>query len=154
MVPVPDAAEFDRLAVGVLVLCHGTFDYLHVGHKRHFQAAKALGDFLVVTLTADEFINKGPGRPIFTHDERAEMIQALRYVDMVEVCHHKTGLPMIEKFKPSIYAKGGDYTVQDKHGSLECERLAVEAHGGRLVLTEHGGFSSSMLIERLRRGIG
>lgn len=134
------------------VLSHGTFDYLHYGHLLHFQEARNLGDKLIVTITADEFVNKGPGRPIFSEDERLEMIRALRCVDHAEICREKTGLAMIRRFKPDIYAKGGDYRTQDKHGSLEVEREEVEKYGGVLVLTDHGGWSSTKLIERLRNG--
>lgn len=114
--------------------------------------AKALGDILVVTLTADAFFNKGPGRPIFNENERAFMIRALRFVDHVEICHEKTGLSMIHKYKPAIYAKGADYAVADKHGSLAMEREAVESYGGKVVLTPHGGYSSTAIIERIRAG--
>ena len=133
-----------------IVLCHGTFDLLHPGHIKHFMDAKALGDLLVVTLTADAFMNKGHGRPIFNENERAFMIRQLLCVDYVEICHEKTGLSMIHKYKPSIYAKGSDYATADKHGSLEMEREAVESYGGKLVLTPHGGYSSSAIIERIR----
>ena len=95
-------------------------------------------------------MNKGPGRPIFNEDERAAMIRALRCVNYVEICREKTGLSMIRKYRPAIYAKGADYLVVDKHGSLAMERAAVEEYGGRLVLTEHGGYSSSGIIERIR----
>ena len=117
---------------------------------QHFIDAKALGDILVVTLTADAFVNKGPGRPIFNENERALMIRQLRCVDYVEICHEKTGLSMIEKYRPHIYAKGADYAVADKHGSLEIERALAEKYGGKLVLTPHGGYSSTSIIERIK----
>src|SRR3990167_11073056 len=68
-----------------IVLCHGVFDLVHPGHIRHFQAAKALGDVLVVTVTADEYVNKGPGRPVFIQGLRAESIAALGCVDYVAI---------------------------------------------------------------------
>jgi rfaE bifunctional protein nucleotidyltransferase chain/domain len=133
-----------------LVLCHGTFDFLHYGHLRMFEAAKRLGSMLVVTLTADQYVNKGPGRPIFTQSERAYCISKSKDVDKVEVCFDKTGLPMIEKYQPDVYVKGLDYKTQDKHGSLDLERKAVEFYGGKVVILETPLSSSTGLIERLR----
>ena len=132
-----------------LVLCHGTFDLLHYGHLKMFEEAKILGSTLVVTLTADQYVNKGPGRPIFSQKERAYSIYKSRDVDVVEICFHKTGLPMIEKYRPDIYVKGQDYKTEDKHGSLDIEKRAVEAYGGKLVIIDQPLFSSSTLIERV-----
>src|SRR4051812_11419613 len=67
------------------VLCHGVFDLFHVGHVRHLKAARREGDLLIVTLTADKHVNKGPGRPVFTERLRAEMIAALEFVDFVGI---------------------------------------------------------------------
>lgn len=106
---------------------------------------------LIVTLTADQYVNKGPGRPVFTQSERAYCILKSKDVDKVEICFHRTALPMIEKYQPDIYVKGEDYKTADKHGNLDLERKAVEAYGGKLVLAEGlPTFSSTNLIERLR----
>jgi rfaE bifunctional protein nucleotidyltransferase chain/domain len=138
-----------------IVLAHGTFDLLHYGHLKMFEAAKKLGDILVVTLTADVFVSKGDGRPIFTQSERLFCIKKIRDVDQVEICHHKTGLPMIEKWKPDIYVKGEDYKRGDKHGSLGLERRAVEAYGGKVVFTEGLPMnSSSSLLDRVHESRG
>jgi bifunctional ADP-heptose synthase (sugar kinase/adenylyltransferase) len=115
-----------------------------------FEAAKRLGSMLVVTITADQFVNKGPGRPLFSQTERAYSISKCKDVDKVEICFHKTGIPMIEKYQPDIYVKGADYKTQDKHGFLAEERQAVESFGGKLVIVETPLSSSSVLIERLR----
>lgn len=133
-----------------LVLCHGTFDLFHYGHLQYLKAARRLGSWLVVSLTSDEFVNKGPGRPVFNESQRAEMIAALSIVDRVEICRSKTAIPMIEKYKPDIYFKGADYKSLDKHGYLETERLMVEALGGRLVLSDTPLFSSTKLLETIR----
>ena len=68
-----------------IVLCHGTFDLLHIGHIKHFKEAKKLGDILIVTLTSDKFVNKGPGRPHFNEGQRLEAISSLSAVDYVSL---------------------------------------------------------------------
>lgn len=133
------------------VLAHGTFDLLHIGHVKMFWKARTLGDLLVVTLTGDKFVNKGLGRPIYNEYERAEFIRSLRMIDLVEVIQDKSGLPAIEKYRPDVYCKGADYKFSDKHGALDVEREAVEKMGGQLVLLDHAGWSSSSIIERVRR---
>lgn len=116
-----------------------------------FEAAKRLGTTLVVTLTADQHVNKGPGRPVFSQDQRAYCIRKCKDVDVVEVCFHKTGLPMIEKYKPDVYVKGADYKVEDKHGSLDLEKQAVERGGGKLLIMDGLPiYSSTALIQKLR----
>jgi rfaE bifunctional protein nucleotidyltransferase chain/domain len=131
-------------------LCHGTFDLLHLGHVEMFREAKAMADEVIVTLTSDEFVNKGPGRPIFSEWERFAMIRACRYVDTVEIVRERSGISAIRRYKPDLYVKGADYLVQDKHGALDKERLLVEELGGRLYIAKHAGWSSSKLIERIR----
>ena len=68
-----------------VVLAHGVFDLLHIGHIRHLEAAANEGDFLIVTLTADKFVNKGPDRPVFSELLRAEAVAALECVDLVSI---------------------------------------------------------------------
>ena len=134
-----------------VVLAHGTFDLLHLGHTRLFAAARKLGDILVVSVTADRFVNKGPGRPIYNEHERAEMVRNVRCVDYVEIAHESTGVGMIRKLRPAIYAKGIDYLHADKNGALEQEKAAVEEYGGRLVLLDAAHIPSSELIERVAK---
>lgn len=134
-----------------IVLCHGTFDLLHIGHMRMFETAESLGDRLIVTLTADKYVNKGPGRPIYNEEERAYAIRRLRGVAQVEIAYEKTGLGMIHKHQPAFYVKGGDYRTADKHGSLEMEKAVVESYGGKLVLLDGPQWSSSAIIERVAK---
>ncbi|MBF0095968.1 MAG: adenylyltransferase/cytidyltransferase family protein [Magnetococcales bacterium] len=131
-----------------VVLCHGVFDLLHPGHMRHLQKARELGDVLFVTLTTDEHVNKGPGRPVFTGQLRAESLAALACVDHVAINGTPTAVPVIHTVQPDIYVKGQDYKVveEDLSGNISTEQEAVEAHGGRLCYTEEIQFSSSGII--------
>src|SRR5512146_3094462 len=115
----------------VVVQAHGAFDLLHLGHVRHLDAARRLGDVLIVTVTADEFVNKGPGRPVFDEQLRAEMLAALEYVDWVAVNHSPDAINAIEAIRPNIYVKGQDYQNPegDVTGKITKEREAVEAIG-------------------------
>lgn len=133
-----------------VVHAHGTFDLLHLGHVRHFQAARELGDVLVVTLTADRFVNKGPGRPVFSEAARAEMLASLEYVDWIAINYAPDAVDAINQIRPSIYVKGQDYQEPegDVTGKIIFERRAVEAHGGRIHFTDEVTFSSTELLNR------
>src|SRR3990170_4794435 len=82
---IAQIAEQLRRAGRTVVQAHGTFDLLHLGHIRHLEAARAFGDALIVTVTADRFVNKGPGRPVFRAEMRAEMLATTEYVDWVAI---------------------------------------------------------------------
>ena len=131
-----------------LVQCHGVFDLLHPGHIRHLQAAKRLGDALVVTVTPDRFVNKGPNRPAFPEVLRAESLAALGCVDLVAVNRWPTAVEAIALIRPDVYAKGRDYSdpSEDETGAIREEEEAVRAVGGRMHLTEEPAFSSSHLL--------
>jgi rfaE bifunctional protein nucleotidyltransferase chain/domain len=133
-----------------VVLCHGVFDLVHMGHVRHLEAARKEGDVLIVTVTADQFVNKGPGRPIFGQDMRAEMLAALEYVDYVGINCAADAESLLDAVMPDVYVKGSDYEnpEDDITGKISNEREAVERHGGRLVFTRDITFSSSNLINR------
>src|SRR3954469_13968655 len=88
-----------------VVQCHGVFDLLHIGHIRHFQEAKKSGQILVVTLTPDRYVNKGPHRPVFTESLRAEAIAALDVVDYVAINKWPTAVEAIQTIRPEVYAK-------------------------------------------------
>ena len=153
---IHSVADLGRLAAQArarrqrVVLCHGVFDLVHMGHVRHFEAARKEGDVLIVTLTADRFVNKGPGRPIFSEEIRAEMIAALQYVDYVGVNHAPDAEPALDTIRPDVYVKGSDYEnpEEDITGKITTERETVERRGGRLVFTRDITFSSSNLINR------
>lgn len=139
-----------RAAGQVVVHAHGTFDLLHLGHVRHLEAARKLGDILIVTVTADRFVNKGPGRPVFNGSLRAEMLATLEYVDWVGVNESPDAVSALERIAPSIYIKGQDYQNPqgDVTGKIMLERDAVERHGGRIHFTDEVTFSSTELINR------
>lgn len=133
-----------------IVHCHGVFDVLHGGHLVYFESAKKFGDVLVVTLTADKHVNKGPNRPYFTSTVRARMIAALEVVDYVCISEFSSATHVIKALKPNYYVKGPDYRdkAADVTGAIYEEEDAVKAGGGRLVFTEDETYSSSTLINK------
>ena len=133
-----------------VVLCHGTFDLLHPGHMRHLKRARQEGDILVVTLTADRYVSKGPGRPAFPEQLRAESMATLSCVDYVCIVSDATGIPAIEAIHPDVYVKGSDYkqAEQDVTGNILREKNAVELYGGQICYTDEITFSSSSLLNQ------
>ena len=133
-----------------IVQCHGVFDLLHPGHIRHFNEAKKQGDRLVVTLTPDRFVNKGPGRPVFNQDLRVETIAALESVDYVVLNDQPDAVNAIKHVKPNVYVKGKEYQDSDKDvtGKIIDERIAVEKEGGEIYFTDDIVYSSSSLINQ------
>jgi rfaE bifunctional protein nucleotidyltransferase chain/domain len=131
-----------------VVHCHGVFDLLHPGHIRHFAAARKEGDVLVVTITPDHFVNKGPGRPAFPAELRAESLAALKDVDFVAINQWPTAVETIELLKPDVYVKDQEYRdpKKDITGKIAEERSAIERIGGRMHFTEEQTFSSSSII--------
>lgn len=133
-----------------VIQCHGTFDLLHLGHVRHLEAARQFGDVLVVTVTADQFVNKGPGRPVFPAELRAEMLATVQYVDFVAINDSEDAVGAINRIQPNLYVKGKDYQNPegDITGKILLERRAVEAFGGTVHFTDEVTFSSSELINQ------
>ena len=142
---IADAARADGKTIA---LAHGVFDLIHMGHVRHLEAARREGDLLMVTLTADRLVNKGPNRPVFSEMLRAEMVAAFEYVDWVSINHEPSAASVIEVIKPDTYVKGSDYKTpeDDLTGNIDIERKVVEENGGSVVLTDDITFSSSNLI--------
>jgi rfaE bifunctional protein nucleotidyltransferase chain/domain len=133
-----------------VVLAHGTFDLVHVGHIRHLAAARREGDVLFVTVTADPFVNKGPDRPLFPQQLRVEMLAALGFVEKVAISEAPTSVAVIEAVQPDVYVKGADYknANDDITGNILHEYDAVQRFGCRIVFTDDIAFSSSELINR------
>lgn len=138
-----------RASHAKIVQCHGVFDVLHAGHLAHFKAAKLENHTLIVTITADKFVNKGPGRPHFSQDIRAQMLAALEIVDYVCINESPTAVPAIRTLQPDIYAKGHDYARAegDITGGIpaECEALGSN---GVIIFTDETVHSSSAIINR------
>lgn len=135
---------------GKVVLCHGVFDLLHPGHIQHLKAARRLGDRLVVTLTPDRYVNKGPGRPVFGERHRLETLAELECVDYVALNEWPTAIETIRAIKPDIYVKGREYEkyAADITGNISLEADAVREAGGEIKFTHEETFSSSHLINR------
>lgn len=144
------ALEPHRVAGKTIIHCHGVFDLLHIGHIKHLEAARQLGDVLVVTTTPDRFVNKGPHRPAFPEKLRAEALASLACVDFVAVTEWPTAVETIQIVRPSLYVKGivrGE-GKRDHTTAISEEEAAVVAGGGKLHLTDEETFSASTLINR------
>jgi rfaE bifunctional protein nucleotidyltransferase chain/domain len=131
------------------VLAHGCFDLLHLGHIRHLQEARSLGDRLVVSITADKHVSKGPGRPQFSAEQRREALLALACVDDVVISESGTAAEIIGQVRPSVYVKGGDYVGSNDPGLLS-EIAAIEGVGGRFYVTTSEKWSSTKLLRNVR----
>ena len=140
----------EKLKGKKITLCHGVFDLLHIGHIKHFKESKKFGDILVVTLTPDIFVNKGPERPAFNEKLRLEGIASLDSVDYVALNTTSTAVNVIQKIKPHLYCKGPDYKnhANDISGKIKDEINAIKKVKGKIVYTNDITFSSSKLINQ------
>jgi D-beta-D-heptose 7-phosphate kinase/D-beta-D-heptose 1-phosphate adenosyltransferase len=132
-----------------VVFTNGCFDLLHAGHVRYLQAARALGDFLVVGLNDDasvQRLHKGPGRPLTPQDERAEILAALTCVDAVVIFSQDTPLELILTLRPDVLVKGGDYILDGIVGRPEVLSWGGQVH----IIPFVPGKSTSSLIHRIR----
>lgn len=134
----------------LIVQCHGVFDIIHPGHIKHLESAKREGNVLVVTLTPDRFVNKGPGRPVFGEMLRSVALGALECVDYVAINDWPSAENTIRMLRPDVYAKGIEYAKPEKDvtGKIGEEEAAVIEAGGRVAYTDDEIFSSSDLINR------
>lgn len=133
-----------------LVLTNGCFDLLHAGHVRYLQAARAMGEALVVALNGDDSVRvlKGPKRPINEERDRAEVLAGLACVDFVTIFQAPRVTEVIAKVRPHVYAKGGDYTVE----TLDAEeREALQKAGTEIrILPLVPGKSTSAMVQRMK----
>ena len=144
---ITHAAKKAHLVVG---LCHGCFDILHIGHIRHFKAAKDQCDLLFVSVTGDPFVNKGAGRPVIFEDERAEVISSLKPVSGVVINNTYSSEKLLTSVQPSIYFKGQEYlTIDDKN--FASEKKTAVSLGIEVRHTFEKVCSSSKIISMLQR---
>ena len=132
-----------------IVFTNGCFDILHIGHLRHLEEARALGDCLVVGLNTDDSVCqlKGPERPFVSEFERAEMLAGFECVDYVTLFSELTAINLIRELRPHIYVKGGDYTSLDQIPEADT----VQSCGGEIViLPKVEGKSTTRLVSQLR----
>ena len=121
---------------------------MHPGHIKYFQAARRLGDVLVVTVTPDIYVDKGPDRPVFSETLRAESIAALACVDYVAVNRWPTAEQTLERLRPDVYVKGQEFEkLVDPTGKIQREFAVVQRIGAQIAFTHEVVFSSTQLLE-------
>ncbi len=138
-----------------VVLCHGVFDLIHPGHIIHFEQARGMGDVLVVSITSEKYVRKGPGRPYFNDEMRMKFLEAIEYVDYVMLSEGYTVDDIVETVEPDIYVKGEEYKrpKNDITGKISEEQELVERHGGQIRFTDGQVFSSTRLINTALSGL-
>jgi D-glycero-beta-D-manno-heptose 1-phosphate adenylyltransferase len=144
------AVARDRAAGHAIAFANGCFDLLHVGHVRYLQAAAKEGDRLVVAVNDDlsAAALKGPGRPVMSAADRAELVAGLRDVDYVVIFSAPTVEPLLRLIKPDVHCKGTDYTIDSVP-----ERAVVQTYGGRTAIVgDAKSHSTRALVARLTRG--
>ncbi|TMI99517.1 MAG: hypothetical protein E6G97_21595 [Alphaproteobacteria bacterium] len=132
-----------------VALCHGCFDPLHIGHVDHFREAASYADRLVVTVTADRFVAKGEGRPVFDQNARARMVDAIRFVDAVAINDWANAIATLECVRPNIFVKGIDYAGPNSSAAFAAEREAALRLGIEVCFTRSAKESATALLHRL-----
>lgn len=147
---VEEAEAFGK----TVVFSNGCFDILHIGHIRYLQAARSLGDMLIVGVNTDDSVKrlKGPERPLNPEHERAEVLAALECVDFVTLFDEDTPIELIQAIKPHIHTKGGDY----RPDSLP-ETETIKSLGGRIEIIRYDqtgtiGKSTTKLMDKISKG--
>lgn len=128
--------------------CHGVFDLLHRGHLHQFEQVKRKADILVVSITADQYVLKGPGRPVFNQNIRADMLAALELVDFVTVVESVGAVDIIKLLRPNYYVKGQSYqdASKDISGKIGPEVEAINSIGGEIIFTNEIPIRSTPLL--------
>jgi rfaE bifunctional protein nucleotidyltransferase chain/domain len=138
-----------RTAGKKLVVTNGCFDLLHPGHVTYLEAARNLGDALLIGLNGDRSVTelKGPGRPVNTESDRALVLAALESVSGICIFQERTAMRFLELVKPDVYVKGGDYTIDTVN---QDERRLVESNGGSMaVLPGVKGKSTTAILQKI-----
>jgi len=130
-----------------VVLANGCFDILHAGHVMYLEAASNMGDLLIVAVTRDKHVNKGPGRPVNKEEDRLRVVRSIRYVDFAFLCDDS--LDALEAVRPAIFCKGADYKGKIEHRHYDyCKANDIEIR-----LTETPIYSATKIInDRLKHG--
>jgi rfaE bifunctional protein nucleotidyltransferase chain/domain len=132
-----------------IVLANGCFDLFHVGHIRYLAGAKSLGDILIVGINSDQQVRKlkGENRPFMPERERAEIVSAFKFVDLVTIFDEPTVTELIRAVRPDFHAKGTDYTTE-----TVPEREIVKEYGGKVAIVgDPKDHSSTDLIQKVSR---
>jgi rfaE bifunctional protein nucleotidyltransferase chain/domain len=138
-----------RAAGKKIVTTNGCFDILHVGHVRVLNAARELGDVLIVGVNSDESVRKlkGPTRPVNSEQDRAEVLANLKAVDYVTVFSEDTASELLQAIKPDVYAKGADYT-----NATLPETPTVQSYGGEIAFLELvPGKSTTAIVAKIQQ---
>jgi len=132
-----------------IVLANGCFDLLHIGHVRYLAGAREAGDFLVVAINSDEQVRKlkGPGRPCMGESDRADVVAAIRFVDVVTIFPEPTVEELIRAIRPDLHAKGPDYTVD----TVPERDVVIECGGQVVIVGDETGHSTTGIIESITR---
>ena len=134
-----------------IVMCHGVFDVLHLGHVKHFEEAKKLGDILIVSVTSNKYVNKGFERPYFDTRTRMETILSLSCVNFVVESDSATAEKNLKLIKPNFYVKGPDYKKKpDITQNLIKEKKILKKFNGKFYFTKGQQFSSSSIINSFK----
>ena len=135
-----------------VTLVHGVFDLLHVGHVRHLKEASKIGDYLIVSVTTDKYVNKGLNRPIYNHLERAMLVQSIRYVNAVFINNAPNAELLICETKPNYFVKGIDYSVDNGKisSNLQAELKALRQTGGEFLTTHSAKDSTTKIIGKIK----
>jgi rfaE bifunctional protein nucleotidyltransferase chain/domain len=132
-----------------VVLSQGCFDLVHLGHVRHFREARRLGDVLVVAVTEDRHVAKGPGRPLFTLTRRLEFLAELECVDFVVPSMSATAIPVLRALRPDVYIRGSEYQVaKAADPRFLAEQEVVKEYGGAVTFSHDPLVSSSTALQR------
>jgi rfaE bifunctional protein nucleotidyltransferase chain/domain/rfaE bifunctional protein kinase chain/domain len=151
-------ADRTRSRGGVVAATGGCFDLLHPGHVATLQAARQLGDCLIVCLNSDRSVRelKGPDRPLATQADRAQLVAALSCVDAVAIFDETTPMAMLTQLRPDVWVKGGDYYLDDPDSQpVLPEAQLIRGWGGQTVVVPYlDGHSTTSLIRAVRRHVG
>jgi len=148
---LPQRTKEWRAAGRKIVATNGCFDLLHVGHVRYLEAARALGDALIVGINGDKSVRalKGADRPVNNENDRAEIVAALECVDLVVIFPDVRATKFLESAEPGVYVKGGDYKTETLNAE---ETAALKKIGSQIeILPLESGYSTSDLLARLTK---